>query len=144
MNIRYTVKAKKWFKRYRVDTDKLTEIIERLCKKEGKCKRKLSMLIHIMPRARDSDFMFYGNKLSVAVGSSASKPRHYKLKKVVTNLLHELRHFIQYRVQNKPFTFSYTKRDANLVSDRYWNDPDEIDARNYERKLFSYVYKKII
>jgi len=82
--------------------------------------------------------------MNIAVESSANKPRHYKLRKVLRNLLHELRHFIQYRIHKKPFTFSYTYRDLQLVSDRYWNDPDEIDARNYERKYLKFIYKRLV
>ena len=88
--------------------------------------------------------MFWTNTINVAVESSAKKPRHYKLKKMLRNLLHELRHFIQYRIYKKPFTFSYTYRDMQLVNDKYWNDPDEIDARKYESKYLNFIYKKII
>jgi hypothetical protein len=144
MKIRYTRKTKLWFKKIDIDAHKLSNIIVQLCAREGKCKRKAHMTINIMSRALDSSFTYINNRLDVAVGAKANKPRHYKIKKMIRNLLHELRHFIQYRIKNKPFNLSYTMRDANLMSDRYWNDPEEIDARHYERKMLMTVYKKLI
>jgi hypothetical protein len=144
MNIKYTKKAKCWFKKIDIDIEKLSNIIVQLCAQEGRYRGKAHMIINIMPRALDSSFTYVGNRLDVAVGAGASKPRYHRIKKMTTNLLHELRHFIQYRIKNKPFNLSYTMKDVNLMSDRYWNDPEEIDARDYERKMLMTVYKKLI
>lgn len=142
MKICFTRKAKRWFFKHQVNTQTLSQAIIHLCRKEGHTKH--DMTIHISPGARDSYFEYYFNRLNVAVESPASKPRYYKLRKVCRNLLHELRHFIQYRIKKKPFALSYTYRDIQLINDRYWNDPDEVDARNYERKYLKFIYKKII
>lgn len=142
MRIRYTRQSKRWLSQYFVDINKLTDCIERLCNKEGGSRRCIT--IHIMPKAINSDYEFWLDRLNVAVESHASRPRHFKLRKMCRNLLHELRHFIQYRIKHKPFAFTYSYRDAALLNSRYWNDPDEIDARNYEKRKLNFLYKKLI
>lgn len=143
MIIKYTRQSLRWFKKYNVDEYKLTKSIISLCKAEGKCSG-LKMKINIMPRAIDSSYFHMFNILDVAVQSKKSDPRYIKIKRTCRNLLHELRHFIQFRIHKKPFTFSYSMRDMALMNSRYWNDPDEIDARKYERRKLTYLYKKII
>jgi len=117
-------------------------IIHKLCKKEGRTRVK-RLRVHIMPRAIDSNYDYYTNTLNVAVQSKSSDPRYLKIKRMLRNLLHELRHFIQFRIQNKPFALTYTYRDAALNNSRYWNDPDEIDARKYEKQKLNSTYKAI-
>lgn len=60
------------------------------------------------------------------------------------NMLHELRHFIQFRIYKKPFIFSYSYRDAQLINSKYLNDPDEIDARKYEKAKLKFCYSRLI
>ncbi|NBO98966.1 MAG: hypothetical protein EBU90_02390 [Proteobacteria bacterium] len=142
MIIKFTRKSLRWLFKHKVSVEKLEAGINALCKKEGQVKRCLR--INIMPNAFDSNYCYWIDTLNVAVGSRGSAPRYIKLKRVCRNLLHELRHFIQYRIYKKPFTFSYSMRDMTLLNSKYWNDPDEIDARNYERTKLNYLYKKII
>lgn len=142
MIVKFTRKSLRWLDKHRVSVDKLQAAIHLLCSKEGKNKRCLR--INIMPNALDSNYCYWVDTLNVAVGSRRAAPRYLKLKRVCRNLLHELRHFIQYRIHKKPFTFSYSMRDMALLNSKYWNDPDEVDARNYERTKLNYLYKKII
>lgn len=142
MRVRYTRQANKWFTRHRVNTSVLTACIKHLCKQAGGSNRTIA--VHIMPQAVNSDYQYYLDKLNVAVESARNRPRYFKLQRVCRNLLHELRHFIQYRIQRKPFAFTYSYRDMTLLNSKYWNDPDEIDARKYEKSKFNYLYRKLI
>lgn len=143
MIIRYSRAAQKWFNKHKVSLDILTAEILKLCKREGSIKAE-ALKVHIMPRAIDSNYDYWLNTLNVAVESKAIDPRYLKIKRVCRNLLHELRHFIQFRIHNKPFKLTYTMRDMTLLSSKYWNDPDEVDARKYERLMLRRIYKKII
>jgi len=143
MIVKYTRQSLRWFRKYNIAEQKLTAAIVALCKSEGKCNH-LKMKIHIMSRAVDSNYYYLFNILNVAVESNKSDARYIKVKRMCRNLLHELRHFIQYRIHKKPFTFSYSMRDMALLNSKYWNDPDEIDARRYEKRKLSFLYKKII
>ena len=142
MIIKFTRKSLRWLDKQKVSLKKLEAGILTLCKKEGKANRRIK--INIMPHALDSNYYYWVDTLNVAVGSKGNAPRYIKLRRVCRNLLHELRHFIQYRIHKKPFTFSYSMRDMTLLNPKYWNDPDEIDARNYEKTKLNYLYKKII
>lgn len=142
MKIKYSRQASKWLVRNRVNINTLSKCIKNLCKQAGGSNRCIH--INIMPHAINSDYQYLFDHINVAVESRACKPRHYKLAKVCRNLLHELRHFIQYRINKKPFAFTYSYRDMTLVNSKYWNDPDEVDARKYEKSKFNYLYKKII
>jgi len=123
-----------------VSAESISTLIHRLCKREGRT-RVRKMRIHIMPRALDSNYDYYTNTLNVAIQSKGSAPRYLKIKRMLRNLLHELRHFIQFRIHNRPFALTYTPRDAALNNSRYWNDPYEIDARKYEKQMLRSAYK---
>lgn len=143
MIIKYTRQSLRWLKKYKIAEEKLTASIISLCKKEGRC-GSLRIKINIMPRAIDSNYYYWFNTLNVAVESRKTDPRYLKIKRVCRNLLHELRHFIQFRIHRKPFVLSYSMRDMTLLNSKYWNDPDEVDARRYEKRKLTYLYKKII
>lgn len=131
-----------WLQKHKINRQLLTNIIKQLCLKEGKLPPYLK--VRIMPRAIHSFFDLYTNTIHVAVQSKSFYPRCIKLSRMLRNLLHELRHFIQYRIHKKPFSFTYSYRDALLINSKYLNDPDEIDARNYERKKLKFCYKLLI
>lgn len=97
-----------------------------------------------MPRAIHSFFDLYTNTMHVAVQSKKGTPRYIKIFRTSRNLLHELRHFIQYRIFNIPCIPSYTYRDALLINSSYLNDPDEIDARKYEKSKLKFCYRNLI
>lgn len=143
MIIKYSRRSQRWLLRHKINQDRLTTAITTLCSREGKTRIKV-LKIHIMPRANDSNYDYWLNILNVAVESRATDPRYVKLRRICRNLLHELRHFIQFRIKNRPFQLSYSYRDMTLMNSRYWNDPDEIDARKYEKKKLNYLYKKLI
>lgn len=143
MRIKYTRQALRWLFRNNINTERLDRSIFKLCSKEGRTKIKY-LRIHIMPRAIDSNYDYYTNTLNVAVQSKSSDQRNKKLRRVLRNLLHELRHFIQFRIYEKPFKLTYSYRDMTLMNSRYWNDPDEVDARRYEKRKLNWLYKIII
>jgi len=142
MKINFSRQSLRWLGKNRLSSKSMDTIIHKLCNKEGRTRVK-RLRVHIMPRAIDSNYDYYTNTLNVAVQSKSSDPRYLKIKRMLRNLLHELRHFIQFRIQNKPFALTYTYRDAALNNSRYWNDPDEIDARKYERQKLNSTYKAI-
>lgn len=142
MKINFSRQSLRWLGINTISAESIDTLIHKLCKKEGRTRVK-RMRIHIMPRAIDSNYDYYTNTLNVAVQSKGSDPRYLKIKRMLRNLLHELRHFIQFRIHNKPFALTYTFRDAALNNSRYWNDPDEIDARKYERQKLGPAYKAI-
>jgi hypothetical protein len=143
MKIVFSRKSLDWLKKNKINSDKLFLLILRLCSEAGKLPNK-TLRLNIMPRAIHSYFDFYTNTLCVAVQSKALEKRYIKLSRVLRNMLHELRHFIQYRIIKKPFKLSYTYRDAELINSKYWNDPDEIDARKYEKKKLKFCYNLLI
>jgi hypothetical protein len=142
MKINFSRQSLKWLDKNGISSKSMDTIIHKLCKREGRTRAK-RLRIHIMPRAIDSNYDYYTNTLNVAVQSKSSDARYLKIKRMLRNLLHELRHFIQFRIQNKPFALTYTYRDATLNNSRYWNDPDEIDARKYERQKLNSTYRAI-
>ena len=142
MKINFSRQSLRWLDRNGISSKSLDTIIHKLCKREGHTRVK-RMRVHIMPRAIDSNYDYYTNTLNVAVQSKSSDPRYLKIKRMLRNLLHELRHFIQFRIHNKPFALTYTYRDVTLNSSRYWDDPDEIDARKYEKQMLGSTYKAI-
>jgi len=143
MKILYTRQSINWLVKHKINSTLLLYKLFRLCNQAGKLP-SLKLRIHIMPRAIHSFFDFYTNTLYVAVQSKASAPRYIKLARMLRNLLHELRHFIQYRIFKKPFKLTYTYRDAQLMNSAYWNDPDEIDARKYEKIKLRACYKQLV
>jgi len=142
MKIVLTQQSTKWIQKHKISIDNLFHVIKTLCRREGRLPRQLRL--HIMPRAIHSFFDLYTNTLHVAVQSSAQSPRYIKISRMSRNLLHELRHFIQYRIFMKPCTPTYTFRDAVLINSNYLNDPDEIDARKYEKSKLKFCYKRLI
>lgn len=142
MNISFTRKSLIWLKKNNISRDILTNIIKVLCYKEGRLPPYLK--VHIMPKAIHSFFDLYTNTVYVAVQAKSISPRCLKLSRMLRNLLHELRHFIQYRIHKKPFAFTYSYRDAQLINSKYLNDPDEIDARKYEKKKLKFCYRLLI
>lgn len=143
MRIVYTQQSISWLVKHNINAPLLTCIIFRLCSKAGVLPN-LKLRVNIMPRAIHSFFDFYTNTIHIAVESISTTPRYLKLKKMLRNLLHELKHFIQYRVQRKPFKLTYSYRDAQLVNSKYWNDPDEIAARKYEKSNLIFCYRRLI
>jgi len=143
MRILYTKQSIKWLTKYKINSALLLYTLFKLCRQEGKLPL-IKLRIHIMPKAIHSFFDYYTNTLYVAVQSKASVPRCIKLARMLRNLLHELRHFIQYRIIKKPFKLTYSYRDAQLINSTYWNDPDEIDARRYEKIKLRSCYKLLI
>ena len=142
MKIKYTRQSLRWLCRHKISIEKLTEAINRLCRKEGSTRIK-QLRVHIMSRAIDSNFDYYTNTLNVAVQSKAKDFRSLKLRRMLRNLLHELCHFIQFRIYNKPFVLTYSYRDMTLMNSRYWNDPDEVAARKYEKRKLRWIYNFI-
>lgn len=75
--------------------------------------------------------------------SSCSNKR--QVRAVLLALLHELRHFMQYRVFPLPLAVSYTDKDMRDGNSNYYNDPLERDARRYEKRyiksLIKFVFK---
>lgn len=142
MTIKFTRKSHRWLYRHKISVERLTKALLHLCNREGRTSRTIK--INIIPNAVNSSYCYWIDVLDVAVGSRMKDPRYLKIRRVCRNLLHELRHFIQYRIHKKPFSFSYSMRDMTLLNSKYWNDPDEIDARKYERAKLNYLYKKII
>jgi len=140
MRISFSRQSLRWLGMNRVSVKSIDTLVHKLCRKEGRTRVK-RMRIHIMPRALDSNYDYYKNTLNVAIQSKSSDPRYLKIKRMLRNLLHELRHFIQFRIHNRPFALTYTPRDAALNNPRYWNDPDEIDARKYEKQMLRSAYK---
>lgn len=126
-----------------VCTYRLSYKIELLCKRGG-VKRYRRIYIHIKKRGIDSEYVFNGNK--IIIGNDAfGSTKKLQVKAVLLALLHELRHFMQYRAFSLPLTVSYSERDMREGNSVYFNDPLEKDARRYEKKnikrLMSFVFK---
>lgn len=91
----------------------------------------------------NSDFDICRNKIRVGVDMPKNASRQSKIKRMIRNLLHEFRHFIQYKIKNQDPIFTYSYRDMMLNNSRYWNAPEEKDARKYERRKLKFVLKQI-
>lgn len=141
MNIIFSKKTHKWLKRYGIYYKSLKDIITYLCYKEGYPSNK-TLHIHIRVNGRNSDFDISRNEINIGI-DTYTKNKSLKVRRMIRNLLHELRHFIQYKIQHRKIEFSYSQKDMMNLSDRYWYAPEEIDARRYEVKKLNFVIKKL-
>lgn len=140
MRIIFSRNSHKWFKRFNINYILLKNALKDLCYKEGIPSNK-TLFINIRKYGY-SDFDISKNKINVGV-DTLSKNKNLKIRRMVRNLLHELRHYIQYKIQMKTAKFSYSLRDMIDVSDKYWFAPEEIDARKYELKKLKFVLKRL-
>lgn len=125
---------------------RLSYKIELLCKRAG-VKNYNKIYIHIKKRGIDSEYIFNGNK--IIIGNDAfGCSKKIQVKAVLLALLHELRHFMQYRTFPLPLAVSYSDKDMQEGNSTYYNDPLEKDARRYEKKhikrLISFVFKPLV
>ena len=141
MNIVFSKPAHHWLKRYRVCHKSLRNILKYLCYKEGYPTNK-TLHIHIKHNGTNSDYDIGMNRITVGL-DVYTKNKRQRVKRMIRNLLHELRHFIQYKIQKREVLFSYSQKDIMTMSDRYWYAPEEIDARKYELKKLKFVLKRI-
>jgi hypothetical protein len=141
VNIIFSRQTHNWLKKYNVCYKSLKDILKYLCYKEGYPSNK-TLHVHIRCSARDSEFDISRNEISVGI-DTYSKNKNSKVRRMVRNLLHELRHFIQYKIKHKKIKFQYSYKDMINLSDRYWYAPEEIDARRYEVKKLNFVIKKL-
>jgi len=125
---------------------RLSHKLESLCRTSG-VRRYDKVYVHIKKRGADSEYVFNGNKIFIgndAIGCSKKK----QVKAVLLALLHELRHFMQYRAFPLPLTVSYSDRDMREGNSKYYNDPLEKDARKYEKKnikrLMNFVFRPLV
>lgn len=114
-----------------------------LCYKEGYPSRK-TLHIHIMENGINSEYNISRNKIRVGIDNLNKSSKTAKIKRMVRNLLHEFRHFIQYKVHNNKPIHTYSYRDMMLQNNRYWNAPEEKDARKYEVRYLNFVLKQLI
>ena len=140
MRIIFSRNSHKWFKKFNICHKSLEKILKDLCSKEGVPSNK-TLSINIRKYGY-SDFDISKNKINVGVDSLSSN-KNLKIRRMIRNLLHELRHYIQYKIQMRSTQFSYSLRDMIDVSDKYWNAPEEIDARRYEVKKLKFVLKRL-
>lgn len=140
MRIIFSRNSHKWLKRFNICFKSLKKILKELCYKEGIPSNK-TLFINIRKYGY-SDFDICKNKINVCV-DTLSKNRNLKIRRMVRNLLHELRHYIQYKIQMRPARFSYSLRDMIDVSDKYWFASEEVDARRYEVRKLKFVLKRL-
>lgn len=141
MNIVFSRTTHNWFKHYKVCFKSLRNIIKYLCYKEGYPSNK-TLYIHIKKNGIHSEYDLIKNRIIVGIDIT-SKNKNQRIRRMVRNLLHELRHFIQYKIHRKLAILSYSQKDMMTVNDKYWFAPEEIDARKYEIKKLKFVLKKI-
>jgi len=141
VNIIFSHPSHKWLKKYNICSRSLRDVLKYLCYKEGYPTNK-TLFIHIKNRSSNSEYDICKNKINVGI-DCYSENKNLKVRRMIRNLLHELRHFIQYKIQRRRACFSYTIKDMMNISDRYWYAPEEIDARKYETKKLKFVLKQI-
>lgn len=143
MKIVYSRNTKRWFAKMGVQLYRLSYKIDVLCKRSG-VKSYNKLYIHIKKRGIDSEYIFSGNKIIIGNDAPGCSKR-LQVKAVLLALLHELRHFMQYRAFSLPLTVSYSEKDMKEGNASYYNDPLEKDARKYEKKnikrLMGFVFK---
>ena len=140
MNIHFSRATYRWLKRFEVCSKSLRKIILHLTYKEG-IPTNNNLFIHIMHNGINSEYDIIGNKIRVGIDISKTSSKDRIVKRMVRNLLHELRHFIQYKIQKRKPEFTYSYRDMLYRTNKYWNAPEERDARKYERKKLSLAMK---
>jgi len=141
MNIIFSKPAHAWLKRYGVCYKSLKEVLIYLCYKEGYPSNK-TLHIHIRSNGVNSEFDICRNEINVGVDVKTSN-KSSRTRRMIRNLLHELRHFIQYKIKHMEFKFSYSYKDMMNLSDRYWYAPEEIDARRYEIRKLKFVMRRL-
>jgi len=140
MKIIFSRNSHKWFKRFNICYKSLKKVLKDLCNKEGTPSNK-TLYINIRKYGY-SDFDISKNRINVGI-DTLSNNKNLKIRRMVRNLLHELRHYIQYKIQMRSSQFSYSLRDMIDVSDKYWNAPEEIDARKYEVRKLKFVLNRL-
>ena len=143
MNIHFSRASYKWFNRYGVCFRSLRKIILHLIYKEG-IPTNNNLFIHIMHNGINSEYDLISNKIKVGIDISKNTTKKRIIERMVRNLLHEIRHFIQYKIQRKKPVFSYSYKDMMYRTSRYWNAPEEKDARKHERKKIKFVLRFLI
>ena len=141
MNIVFSRPAHHWLRRYRVCHKALRNVLKDLCLEVGHPTRN-TLYIHIKHNGTNSSYDIAKNQIAVGL-DVYTKNKKQRVKRMVRNLLHELRHFIQYRIQGRTVLFSYSQQDVITKSRRYWLAPEEIDARKYELEKVGVVLEKI-
>jgi len=143
VNIVFSRASNKWLRKYRIQRNSLVRALMLLCYKEGYPSNK-TLHVHIMYNGINSEFDICRNKIRVGIDLPNTASAKSKIRRMIRNLLHEFRHFIQYKIKHQIPIFSYSYRDMLLQNDRYWNAPEERDARKYERQKLKFVLKQII
>lgn len=142
MKIILSQKSILWTKKYNICPRALKQLLITLCKKEGVPTNK-NLYIKIKPRSCNSEFDISRNVIVVGIDTQSANP-HSIIRRMIRNLLHELRHYIQYKIKKRKAEFSYSYLDLIRLSDRYWYAPEEIDARKYERRKLNFVFNRLM
>jgi len=146
MIVHFTRRTKNWLYKHHIDTETLRKEIIRLCRSKDNNKHP-RVVINVKKSGRNSDFDPCGNIISIGRYSD-SKNKKLIVKGFLRVLIHEVRHFIQYKIHKRDTNISYTDYDFRENNHRYFNDPLEIDARKFERKhldrLFNKIYSSIV
>lgn len=141
MNIVFSRPSHSWLKKHKVCFKSLCNVLKYLCYKEGYPSNK-TLYIHIKKNGIHSDYDIVNNRISIGI-DVYTKNKKQKVKRMVRNLLHELRHFIQYKIQRLQAQFTYSQKDMLSVNDKYWFAPEEVDARLYETKKLKFALRRI-
>jgi len=141
MIVHFTRRTNRWLYKNYINPETLRKEIIRLCKGKDNYNHP-RVVINVKKSGRNSDYCPCGNIINIGKYSSSN---NHKLivKGFLRVLIHEVRHFIQYKIHKRKADISYTDYDFRKNNSRYYNDPLEKDARKFERKHLDRLFKKI-
>ena len=137
VRLKPTEKAQRFFNRENIDRNILETILNFYARYIDLRKRThvVKILLDIDCRKYDSEYSFDSYHISIA-GPSKDEPktstRKGRLEYIVTNLMHEFRHFVQDFVFHRDAS-EIDYYDGDKLSEDYDTHPLEIDANWFER-----------
>lgn len=141
MIVHFTRRTKDWLYKHHINSEVLRKEIIRLCRgKDNNIHPRV--VINVKKSGRNSDFNPCGNVINIGRYSDSTNQKLI-VKGFLRVLIHEVRHFIQYKIHKRITNIAYTDYDFRENNHRYFNDPLEIDARKFERKHLNQLLKKI-
>jgi hypothetical protein len=141
MIVHFTKRTNRWLYINHINPEILRREIIRLCRGKDNNNHP-RVVINVKKSGRNSDYDPCGNIINIGRYSHSN---NHKLivKGFLRVLIHEIRHFIQYKIHKRVTNIAYTDYDFQKNNHRYFNDPLEKDARKFERKHLERLFKKI-
>jgi hypothetical protein len=146
MIVHFTKRTNSWLYKNYINPETLRKEIIKLCK--GRDNNNYPrVIINIKKSGKNSEYCPCGNIINIGK-YSVSNNHKLIVKGFLRVLIHEVRHFIQYKILKRKTNISYNNNDFLKNNNKYFNDPLEKDARKFERKhldrLFKTIYGSIV